>query len=105
MSRREEDEAIPVSLPWEGNDPWVDPPTFGYPKVTVPGGPGPDAQLPCLGKWALFDTETVTDEHRATCGGCPFQEWCYQTALQNNEWGIWSATSYDERRLLKGKAA
>lgn len=103
MSRREEDEAIPVSLPWVGNDPWEEPPTWGYPKVRVPGGPTPDDDLPCVGRWELFDQDVATTEARRLCATCPFSDWCFSTALANNETGIWAGTTFDERYQLKKK--
>ena len=104
MTRCDEDEAIPVSLPWEGNDPWIEPSLLGHPKVTVPGGPGPDADLPCVGEWKKFDRDYVTEEVRELCGRCPFNDWCLSTALANREAGIWAGTSYDERRLMGSDA-
>lgn len=92
------EEPIPGKLPWVGNSPWVDPGNLHHPKVTVPGGPGRTDTVACAGRWALYDTEEPTREHRALCGSCPFQDWCRETATANGEWWIWGATSHEDRR-------
>lgn len=102
----DEQEPVLARLPWIGNDPWENPSLIGYPKVRIPGGPGPDDDLPCVGRWDLFDQDVATTEARRLCDACVFNVWCYRTAVANNEWGIWAGVSYDERRLLrKGNAA
>lgn len=35
------------------------------------------------------------------CTGCPVRDMCLEYALSNNEqWGIWGATSYTERKEI-----
>jgi hypothetical protein len=74
------------------------------PITVVPGGPGPDDELPCFAvSPSVFETEEVTDEHRDLCGSCPFQDWCLSTAIANDEHFIWAATNRQDRKALAGR--
>jgi hypothetical protein len=99
-----EHEPVYAKLPWLANTPWEDPGSLGHPKTVIPGGPGPDADLPCVGRWAEFDRDVVTAEARRLCGDCAFNDWCFETALANRETGIWAGTTYDERRIMGSDA-
>lgn len=111
-SRPEDDEAVLTKVRHGGRLPWTDrvdeePPKLRAsekPRRSIPGAPGPHDDLPCVGRWDLFDTEEPTDEARALCASCPFQQWCLTYAAANDEHWTWGGESRDERRS-KEKAA
>ena len=74
-----------------------------YPREVIPFPLGPDADLPCVGLWDQYDREEVTPEVEPWCSGCPAQDWCLQTAVANNEAGIWAGTNEDDRRALRAR--
>ena len=112
-SRPEDDEAVFAKPRHRAALPWHDQATDEPPKLraaekprrTIPGGPGPGADLPCAGKWALFDQDEVTEEARLLCASCPFQAWCLKYATENNEQHIWAGTDYSYRRALRKDVA
>ena len=71
-----------------------------YPREVIPFPLGPDADLPCVGLWDQYDREEVTPEVESRCQGCPARAWCLQTAVANNEVGIWAGTTYEQRRVM-----
>ena len=71
------------------------------PKAVIPGGPGPNDDLPCVGRWDLFDTEYPTQEALDMCASCPFQKWCGTTATANDEWFTWGGTTHADRQQPK----
>ena len=105
-SRPEDDEAVFAKPRHRAALPWHDQATDEPPKLrasektrrTIPGAPGPNADLPCVGRWDLFDTEEPTDEARQMCASCPFQQWCLTYAAANDEHYTWGGESRDERR-------
>lgn len=78
-----------------------------YPREVIPFPLSLEANLPCVGLWEEHDEEEVTPEVTTRCSGCPAQDWCLQTAVANNEAGIWAGTNSDQRALMaqKEKAA
>lgn len=108
MRDHDDEETVMAHLPWAQNEPCADCPraatgckrhTLGMPKRVIPGGPGPDDDLPCVGRWELFDTEKyVHPEAARLCAGCPFREWCATTATENDEWWTWGATTREQRK-------
>jgi hypothetical protein len=103
----DDEESVMAHLPWAQNEPCGDCPrtatgckkhTLGMPRTVISGGPGPDDDLPCVGRWDLFDGDIVTPEAAGLCVGCSFQNWCFSTAVANNEQGIWAATTYEQRK-------
>lgn len=106
-SRQEDDDAffIQPRLNPQGRQPWTDrepeilrPRASEKPRRVIPGAPGPDDDLPCVGRWDLFDTEEPTDEARQMCARCPFQSWCLEYSAANDEHWTWGGESRDERR-------
>ena len=55
-------------------------------------------------RWVPDEREEVTDWHRSHCHGCPVRQACLAWATGRGEWGIWAATTRDERRQLKRRA-
>ena len=106
-SRPEDDEAVLTKPRHRAALPWHDQANGdGAPKLraaekprrTIPGAPGPNDDLPCVGRWDLFDTEEPTDEAREMCSRCPFQQWCLTYAAANDEHWTWGGESRDERK-------
>ena len=75
------------------------------PKVLVPGGPATGDDVPCAGRWDLFDTEYPTQEALDMCAGCRFREWCYTTASANDEHFTWGGTTREDRQQPKIRKA
>lgn len=107
----EHQETYPAHLPWVYRDPcsecaeskkgacqrhWAIVPKLiirqDFPRETV---------LPCVGLWDEHDQEEVTPEVKLRCAGCPARTWCLQTAVANNEHGIWAATTAEERAAMR----
>ena len=104
-------ETFPGHLPWAFRDPcgecaeskkgacqrhWA-----VLPKLTIRQPFEPETVLPCAGLWEEHDQEFLTPEVEARCAGCPAATWCLQSALANDEVGIWAGTTYDQRRSIK----
>lgn len=57
----------------------------------------------------FFPSDTApaaaTEKAKAVCRGCSLSSICLLAALDNNEQGIWSATTYKERMQLKRDVA
>lgn len=73
------------------------------------GPPGPERlwseDRACKGtpvqEWVPDAGEEVTDWHRHYCDTCPVRQVCLQWATDTDQWGVWAATTRDERRALK----
>ena len=55
---------------------------------------GPDSE-------GAEDREFREQEAKSVCVGCPLLEVCLQWALDHREWGVWGATTRDERRAIR----
>ncbi len=75
-----------------------------HPREVIPfPGLDTDCSLPCIGLWDQYDREEVTPEVEARCSGCPavVQAWCLQTAVANNEVGLWAGTNSEDRARIR----
>lgn len=79
-----------------------------------PSGPSAPERLWCEDRackgtdtddWVPDAKEEVTDWHRSYCGGCPVRQVCLEWATDTDQWGVWAATTRDERRALKRRKA
>ncbi len=76
-----------------------------HPREVIPFPLDSDVNLPCTGRWELFDTEEPTQEALSLCASCPIRRWCIDTATANREWGIWGGTTSQERAERRKDAA
>lgn len=51
-------------------------------------------------EWVPDAAEVVKDWHRDHCEVCPVYEQCLTWATDGREWGVWAATTREERRVL-----
>jgi hypothetical protein len=51
--------------------------------------------------WVPDAAEVVTDWHRDHCEVCPVRKQCLTWATDGGEWGVWAATTREERRVLR----
>jgi WhiB family redox-sensing transcriptional regulator len=66
------------------------------------------AEAACVGKTEMFfqDTmKTVVNKAKKICNSCGAKDECLQYALENNERGVWGATTERERRQLRAQMA
>jgi|688.fasta_scaffold18867_4 WhiB family redox-sensing transcriptional regulator len=57
----------------------------------------------CNGKQELFFSDhkqTVVQQAKLVCGGCPVRAQCLAYALENTEIGIWGGYTANERRMM-----
>ena len=74
-----------------------------HPREVIPFPFSSEVDLPCTGRWREHDEEEVTPDVITRCSGCPARVWCLQTAVANNEVGIWAGTNTDDRALLRAQ--